>query len=386
MRIGLITEAFDPAGGGAERWTAQFHDHLRRAGHEVHVIAFAARDHDAVAHLHMLPDPGTLLGRAEAVAAAVARLPPMVLHDSGTGWSAHVFHPQTGSRLLSLEHMKSARGLGERLRWRLDPRMMRLRRIMARIEDRAMRNATRVVAVSRALRAMFATRHGLGAERIATIPNGVDTARFAPARLAPLRAVERARLGLRDDELLLVTVAHNLWLKGVDTALRALAAARAEGAVARLVVAGGEPDDEWRSLVARLGLVDAVVFAGDVGDIERLLAAADAMLHPTRWDACSLATIEGMAAGLPVVNATANGAADLIEHGVNGFLLHRSADHESLAACILALRDPALRRRIGDAARATAAGADIAGNCTAVEAVLLACGQGLFENAPSGAY
>lgn len=87
------------------------------------------------------------------------------------------------------------------------------------------------------------------------------------------------------------------------------------------------------------------------------------MVHPTRWDACSLATIEGMASGLPVVSATANGAADLIEHGVNGFLLDRPTDHESLAACILSLRDPALRRHIGDAARAAAAGADIAANC-----------------------
>ena len=377
MRVGQVTAEFNPAGGGTERWTAQFHDHLRRAGHEVHVITFAARDHDAVAHLHRLPDPGTLLGRAEAIAAAVAHLPPMVLHDSGTGWSAHVFHPQTGSRLLSLERMKSARGLAERLRWRFDPRMMRLRRAMARIEDRAMRNATCIVAVSRALRAMFVARHGVAEDRIAIIHNGVDTARFDPARLAPLRQAERARLGVGEDEMLLLAVAHDLWLKGVDTVLRALALARAQGTKARLVVAGGAPDGEWNALVARLGLDAAVTFAGDVGAVERLFAAADAMLHPTRWDACSLATIEGMAAGLPVVNATANGAADLIEDGVNGYLLQRSNDHETLAAHILALRDPGLRQRIGAAARATAVGADIAANCTAVEALLLGCGAAL---------
>lgn len=120
----------------------------------------------------------------------------MVLHDSGTGWSAHVFHPQTGSRLLSLERMKSARRLGERLRWRLDPRMMRLRRIMARIEDQghAQRDARRRRV---AVRAMFVAWHGVAADHIATIPNGVDTGRFDPARLAPLRAAERARLSIR---------------------------------------------------------------------------------------------------------------------------------------------------------------------------------------------
>lgn len=376
MRIGLILETWDRAGGGAERWTAQFHDHLRRAGHEVHVIAFAARDRESIAHLHLLDDPGTLLGRAGAVAAAVARLPPMVLHDSGTGWSAHVFHPQTGSRLLSLERMMSARGLGERLRWRVDPRMMRLRRAMALVETRAMHRAERIVAVSRALHGLFLSRHGVPAERIAVIPNGVDTARFAPARLAPLRDAQRVRLGLRPEELMLLSVAHNLWLKGVDVALRALALARRGGAQARLVVVGGVPDGEWHALVARLGLADAVMFAGDVGRIEEFYAAADAMLHPTRWDACSLATIEAMAAGLPVVNSAANGAADLIEDGANGFVLARPEDAARLSDLILALRDPGLRVRIGAAARRAAEAADIAANCRAVEALLLACGQG----------
>jgi UDP-glucose:(heptosyl)LPS alpha-1,3-glucosyltransferase len=382
MRIGLITETYDPTGGGAERWLAQFHDHLRDAGHEVHVIAFAARGDEAVAHLHLLPDPGTLLGRAEAVAAAAARLPPMILHDSGTGWSAHVFHPQTGSRLLSLERMKSARGFGERLRWRLDPRLMRLRRHMALIETRALARASRVIAVSRALRAMFVARSAVSEGRIATIPNGVEVARFAAARLAPLRAPGRARLGVAADELLLLCVAHNPWLKGVDTVLKALAAARAQGATARLVVAGGAPDAEWTGLVARLGLSGAVVFAGDVGAIEGLYAAADIMLHPTRWDACSLATIEAMAAGLPVVNSPANGASDLIMHGVNGFVLHRPDDAADLAAHILALRDAGLRKRIGAAARVAAAAADIAANCAAVEAVLLACGRDGAGQAP----
>jgi UDP-glucose:(heptosyl)LPS alpha-1,3-glucosyltransferase len=375
MRIGLVIETWDRAGGGAERWTAQLHDHLRRAGHEVHVIAFAARDRDGIAHLHLLDDPGTLLGRAGAVEAAAARLPPMVLHDNGTGWSAPVFHPQTGSRLLSLERMMAARGLGERLRWRLDPRMIRLRRIMALIEARALQRAARVIAVSRFLRARFVARHAVPADRIAIIPNGVDTARFAPGRLAPLRGAARARLGLGEGELMLLSVAHNPWLKGVDISLRALALARRRGAAARLVVAGGEAGPEWRAMIARLGLDDAVVFAGDVAAVEDLYAAADAMLHPTRWDACSLSTIEAMAAGLPVVNSAANGASDLIEDGTSGFVLARADDPPRLADLILVLRDPALRERMGAAARQVAEGADLAVNCRAVEAVLLACGE-----------
>lgn len=369
MRIGLITDAFNPAGGGAERWTAQFRVHLLAAGHEVHVITFGAANHDGARDLHLLSDPGTEVGRAEAVAAAVAGLGPMVLHDSGTGWSAHVFHPQAGSRLLAMDQYHTSYAPWLRIRIALSPRMALLRRRMARIEQRAATQARRVVAVSNRLRGLLAERHRLPPQRLAVIPNGVDTVRFAPARLAPLRAAARARLGVGDG-LLFLMVAHNLRLKGFDTALRALAAVRAHGGTARLAVAGGMPDPLWLGLVEALGLTGLVIFCGDVAEVEHLYAAADVFLHPTRWDACSLATIEALAASLPVVTTAANGAADLITDGVDGFVLSDPRDHRRLSERMLALRDPAFRDRMGKAARGAAAKADIVTNCRAVEALL----------------
>jgi UDP-glucose:(heptosyl)LPS alpha-1,3-glucosyltransferase len=371
MRIGLVIEEFNAAGGGAERWTAQFHTHLLQAGHEVHVLAFRAVPPHDILHLHLMPDPGTLLGRAEAVAAMAARLPPMVLHDNGTSWSGHVFHPHTGSRLLSMNRMLAAERPALRLRTALSPRMALLRRRMARIEHLAATRARRVIALSARLRGMLAERHGVGPARLVTIPNGVDTARFAPARLTPLRDAARRRLGA-GDRLLLLTVAHNLRLKGVDTALRALAALHAAGLPARLVVAGGVPDAGWTALVARLGLAGDVAFLGDVAAVEELYAAADILLHPTRWDACSLATIEAMAAGLPVLTTVENGAADLITDGVDGIVMPDPDDHRALAAHVLALRDPARRAAMGAAAARRGAEAEIAANCRAVEAVLAA--------------
>jgi UDP-glucose:(heptosyl)LPS alpha-1,3-glucosyltransferase len=362
-------DAFDPGGGGAERWSAQLHAHLRDAGHEVHVLAFAAPDPAAVENLHLLPDPGGVIGRARAIEAALARLPPMAVHDSGTGWSADVFHPQTGSRLLSMDRVIAAEAPGRRLRLALSPHMWRLRRDMARVEHRGATQARRVVAVSARIAALLARRHALPPGRIARIPNGVETARFAPARLTPLRAAAREGLGAGDN-LVLLLVAHNLRLKGCDIALRALAAARAQGVAARLVVAGGAPDAGWQGLVAALGAAPFVTFAGNVPAIEPLLAAADVLVHPTRWDACSLCTIEAMAAGLPVVTSAANGAADLIADGVDGFVLPDAEDHGRLAAHIAALADPALRARIGAAALRASAAADIAANCRAVEDLL----------------
>ena len=103
MRIGIIIEHYDPNAGGAERWAAGFAQYLLNAGHEVHIFTFKCDLDIAPLILHLMPEPGTLIGRAEIVEKCVAPFRPMVLQDYGTGWSADVFHPQTGSRLLCVK-------------------------------------------------------------------------------------------------------------------------------------------------------------------------------------------------------------------------------------------------------------------------------------------
>jgi UDP-glucose:(heptosyl)LPS alpha-1,3-glucosyltransferase len=256
-----------------------------------------------------------------------------------------------------------------RLRAAISPRL-NLRRVrMARIEARAAARARRIIAVSRRLRGLLVARHDVDVRHVLVIPNGVDTRRFAADRLAPLRAPQRVALGL-GDEMLCLLVAHNLRLKGFDTTLRALGLLRGQGLPVRLAVAGGVPDRLWVQLVDRMGLSQLVTLHGNVTEIERLYAAADVLVHPTRWDACSLATIEAMACGLPVVTTAANGAADLITDGIDGYVIGDPEDHALLAERIAALRDPGPRARIGAAARVAAGSADIRTNCAAVEAVL----------------
>ena len=280
--MGLITDDFNQNGGGAERWIAGFASHLVRSGHEVHVLAFQARGAVPGPIPHVLTDPGTPLARARAVEALVSTLSPMVLYDGGTSWSGHVSHPHTGSALLSLDREIASHVPWRRLRAALSPRLNSRRHEMARVERRAAASASRIIALSARLRVLLSARHALPADRLTVIPNGVDTIRFSPDRLAPSRAAARAELGA-GEALLCLMVAHNLRLKGFDTALRAIAPLVARGADIRLIVAGGMPDRAWSGLTAAMGLASRVVFTGDVPDIERLYAAADILVHPTRW-------------------------------------------------------------------------------------------------------
>jgi UDP-glucose:(heptosyl)LPS alpha-1,3-glucosyltransferase len=363
-RVPTSVDRLDGLGGGLERWTLRLAQHLRDAGHGVAAVTFHSANHALDAELHVLPWHASPLERGRRIEAALAGIPADVVHDSGAGWSGDVFHPQTGSHLASLEREIGSYGVARRLKAAISPRTRLRRWRTARAERMQLGRAPLVLAVSRRLAAHFAARHGIDPARIRVVPNGAETARFARPRIAHLRGQARASLGV-GDRVLFLGSAHNMRLKGMDTAIRAMAGL--EGAV--LAIAGGEPDRWWRRLAASAG-ADRVRFLGPVADMAPLFAAADALVHPTRWDACSLSTIEAAAAGLAVVTTAINGAAELIEDGRTGLILPEAGDVEALQAQMAALLDPAYRTRLGDAAAAAAARHDIDVNLRAVEAVL----------------
>jgi glycosyltransferase involved in cell wall biosynthesis len=108
------------------------------------------------------------------------------------------------------------------------------------------------------------------------------------------------------------------------------------------------PDIWGRRIVPR----DHVAFE----EAQRLLSTARIVVVPSDWDVFNLTAAEAMSAGRVVICSDGAGAADLIEHGVNGFTFRRG-DAEGLAATLAAAArlDDEGARRIGAAARATAA-------------------------------
>ena len=375
MKIALIIERLDPTGGGAEQWTVALARFLAGRGHIIHILTFSASAIPGLtAHIHVLPPGRTCLDQARHVAAALAPLMPIIVHDTGTSASGDVFQPQTGSRLLSQARLVATHPPWLRLRAAISPMSIGWRRNMTRLEALQVRRAVRVIAVSGLVRTHLVRQHALDPATIDILPNGVDVARFAPARLLPLRAVTREQLGLGQAVVYLAS-AFNLWLKGVDTAMHAVAQLAGAGADVRLVVAGGVPDAAWHRRAAGLGIAERVHFVGAVADMVPLFAAADVLVHPTRWDACSLSTIEAAAAAMPAITTVENGAADLIEDGRTGFVLPDPNDAQALHARMQVLQDPAARHRMGQAALAASASHDIGHNLAAVERALASAAE-----------
>lgn len=354
MKIGLAIERLDPARGGVEQWTWQYAQRLAALGHDVHVVAAGScpQAEQQPFEVHLVPFGRNRLEFAENLARQFDRLPLDVVHDTGCGWQCDVLQPHSGSRKAgAAQNTALAPGWLRPLK-RAAARFLPRQREFARLEARQYADPQRTyVAISRMVARDLQHWHGVPAERIRLVYNGVDTQRFAPQREAARREALRASHGLRPDDVALLIVAHHFRLKGVPALLRALARLVAQGGPFKLLVAGGKRLAPWRRAAARLGLGERVNFLGSLADPAPLYAATDVYVQPTFYDPCSLVVLEALAAGLPVVTTSFNGAGELLQEGVEGYVLSDPADDAALAAALWTLRDADLRRAQGQAAR-----------------------------------
>ncbi len=204
----------------------------------------------------------------------------------------------------------------------------------------------RLICVSHAVADSFRTA-GIAPERIATIVNGVS--HRPPARA---RAALRLEWALGEAPVLLMA-ARFAPQKGHALLLDALPAILAAHPGCAVLLAGDGP-----LLREVAGAIHARKLAGNVRllgrreDIAELMTAADLLMLPSRFEGLSLAALEAMAAGLPVVAAAAAGNAEMIEHGVSGWLAP-PGDAAAFAATVLAaLADGEHRARVAAAAAA----------------------------------
>jgi len=208
-----------------------------------------------------------------------------------------------------------------------------------------------LLALSRQTAADFHDLHDVREDRIRLVYNGVDPERFSPEHRKRHRSEVRGRLGLSDDTLLLLLVAHNFPLKGLPALLRTTGRLAKRGRPVHLVVAGGNYPNRHQLAAQRLGIGSSVTFAGSVGDTVPFYAAADVYVHPTYHDPCSLVVLEALASGLPVITSRFNGAGELITEGVEGHVVADPGDVDDLVARLEPLFDPTRRLAMGRAAR-----------------------------------
>jgi glycosyltransferase involved in cell wall biosynthesis len=192
--------------------------------------------------------------------------------------------------------------------------------------------------------------YGIDAERIRVVPNGVDFASIAACRDP---AARRAELGVREDELVVGTVAVFQMRKRIHLLLDAYARVRNSlMRPSRLVIVGDGPNRPALEREAhRLGISGHTIFAGYRQDALDVLALVDAFVLPTEGEAFGLAAVEALALGKPVIVwRDGGGLLEVVRHGESGF--HVSDTTEAAARLKELLLNPTLRRRMGEAGAA----------------------------------
>ena len=376
MRIALVIDHLDPRRGGAEQWTFQHAERLLARGHEVHVVAQGVDG--PAARLPIVPHPlgpiRSVLQRAAAAEAALRRLNVDMIHDVGSGWHSHVLQSEDGSRLAQWEQklllLPSWQRPWKRAMLRVLPRYRDFRRLMARQFGDPRRI---VIAVSQMCARDYLRYHNVPEERIRLVYHGTDNQRFSPVHRQRWREEVRDRLGVCEDEVLLLFVGHDYQRKGLATAVRAANRLSAEGAPVRLVVVGGRKKRPMPGTARRLVAADAatgvVLNVGAIDDPVPYYAAADVFVLPTFYDPCSLSVSEAAASGLPSVTSRFNGAAELLTEGVDGSVISDPADDAELAAAIRPLLEPRVRERMGEAARKLALQHTLDSNCDQIVSI-----------------
>jgi glycosyltransferase involved in cell wall biosynthesis len=340
MKIALVTLVFLPKWiGGTEVATLRVAECLVWRGHEVHVVTSLDRGLPKFAI-----ERGIRIHRVKRIHLKYVGLPsfwiaafyrlmqirPQVVHVQGVhiGISAVLLKAVAG-----IPYMVCGRGTDVFGEWPLKDCVTPL----------VMRRADVVAGLTECMaKALYKTH----AREIRVLGNGVDLDRFAGL---PRRTEARKQLGLSVAGPIVEYVGRLAPVKGVQYLVEAMNVVRMQVPSAHLIIVGeGTTRPLIERLIDDLHLCSTVTLVGEVANssVPLYMAAADVFALPSLSEGFPNVLLEAMAGGLPIVATQVGGMAEIVEDGVNGFLVP-SEDPARLASGLLdILRNDGVSRKM----------------------------------------
>lgn len=350
MRVAIVTESFLPTLNGVTTSVCRVLEHLAERGHEAMVIApdgrgptqfagFPVHRMPSVAYRQFpvgIPGPqlaGLLAGFAPDVVHAAS---PFILGAQAITAANRLGVPSVAVFQTDMAKYAGRNGFGSAasaLVWKV------IRRIH--------QGATLTLVPSEASRRDL---ERIGIDRLARWGRGVDSALYHPNRRGDeATRILRSRFAA-DDEVVVGYVGR----LAPEKELHRLASLRRIRNM-RLVLIGDGP--ARGALGRRLSTLDPVFTGALRGEeLATAYAALDVFVHPGTTETFGQTLQEAHAAGLPVVAPAVGGPLDLVQHGVDGFLVDPQLDHALRRAVLTLVSEPELRARFGEAGRRAVVG------------------------------
>ncbi len=207
------------------------------------------------------------------------------------------------------------------------------------------RRAT-MVAVSEDLRRFIVENVGIASDRISVLYNGVNV---PPAPVPADIETCRREMNVPDTDRVIGVVGNLYPVKGHQYLIDAIPAVLEKYPDTSFVFAGrGELENDLKQQVNRLGLDKRVHFLGLRQDIPRILALLDVFVLPSLSEGLSMAILEAMMAGKPVIATRVGGNPEIVLDGETGFLVTPKDSHALAASLIALLKDRHLAIQFGE--------------------------------------
>jgi len=190
-------------------------------------------------------------------------------------------------------------------------------------------------------------------DRVEVVYNGVDTGRFRPFESDFFSKM----INIDRDKLLIGYIGQITERKGLEYLIKALPLIRKKTSSFKLLMIGGHKveDEEHfskiKGMIKGLSLENDVYFTGVVEDVSSAINNLDIIVLPSLEERCSRSLIESLACGKPVVATRVGGTPEIIEDGLNGFLVNPKDPEEIAEAVLKLLEDGGLRLRMGKEGR-----------------------------------
>lgn len=209
------------------------------------------------------------------------------------------------------------------------------------MDRRQMRKFDAVVGVSQAQSDKL-LQSGIHPDKVVTIPNAIGIRELNAVNELARNALEA--LFSKKPRLIVVAAGRLSPEKGFDNLIAAAASISSKTQGVGFVIFGEGPlRTQLTELIARNNLDEHFVLPGFSSDLEQLLPSADVFVIPSRTEGLPVVLLEAMSAGLPTVATVVGGIPEVIEDGVDGFLVPPN-DVEQLSRMILELLGNAILR------------------------------------------